>query len=450
MTMKFTKIALAGTMLLATLPAVAEEVADAVPEYTFLDSVKAGQPMTSFRLRYENVDQEGNGAAPYAAKPLKDANALTLRSLIGWQTAPFHNFSLGAQLINVTKIDDNFNDRARNVNTNGEQGKAIVADPDYTSINQLYVDWTGIRNTRVRLGRQSVKLDNVRFIGNIEYRQVMQVFDGVAVENKSIPDTEIYAAYFDRLKSINTDLKPDNTGILHGLYRVSPSESLVGYAYFYDQEHIAVASDISSKTFGLRLDGTRKLNDDWKLLYTAEYAKQDDYNDSGKRTVAQGQVDAHYYKLGAGAGYGNLWARVDQELLSSNDGKYAFQTPLGTNHLFQGWVDKFLTTPNQGLQDTFITAGYKYGDFSFLTEYHWYKADEDFARVGGGTGDDFGHEWNASVAYTYSKNISAKIEYGTYSEGDLRSVASTGSAASATANRIRDTDKLWLTAMYTF
>jgi hypothetical protein len=450
MTMKFTKTAMATAMLLATMPVLAEEAAEAVQEYTFFDSVKAGAQMTNFRLRYENVDQDGNGVAPFAAKPLKDANAMTLRSLIGWQTAPFHNFSIGAQLINVTKLDDNFNDKSYNLNTFDAKGKAVVADPDYTGVNQLYIDWTGIRNTKVRLGRQSVKLDNVRFIGNVEYRQVMQVFDGVAVENKSIQDTEIYAAYFNRAKSINTDLRADNTGILHALYHISPSESLIGYAYLYDQEHVLIATDGSSKTFGVRLDGTHKLNDDWKALYTAEYAKQDDYQDSSKRTVAQGQVDAHYYKIGAGAGYGNLWARVDQELLSSNNGKYAFQTPLGTNHLFQGWVDKFLTTPNQGLQDTFVTAGYKYGDFTFLTEYHWYKADKDFAVVGGGTGDDFGHEWDASVMYTYNKNISAKLEYGTYSEGDLRSVASTGGAASATANRIRDTNKLWLTAMYTF
>lgn len=428
---------------LAVIPAVAmaEDAPLAASEYTFMDAIKSGTPMTNFRLRYENVDQD----------PLtSEAHALTLRSLVGWQTAPYHNFSVGMQVINVTKMNENFNDRANNLNQPGMASHAVVVDPDITSFNQLYLDWTGIRNTKVRLGRQSLKLDNVRFIGNVEFRQVMQVFDGVSVENKSIPNVELLGAFFTRNRNVNTDLKPDNTGILHALYRISPTESLIGYGYFYNQDHVALANDVSSKTFGVRLDGVRKIDDDWKVLYTAEVAKQNALGNTTNRTAAQGKVDAYYYKLGGGAAYGNFSLRADQELLSSNDGKYAFQTPLGTNHLFQGWVDKFLSTPNQGLRDTFITAGYKYGDVSFLSEYHWFKSDEDFAKVGGGTGDDFGREWDVSVAYSYNKNISAKMEYGRYTEGDLRSVASTGGAASATANRIRDTDKLWLTAMYTF
>jgi len=34
--------------------------------------------------------------------------------------------------------------------------------------------------------------------------------------------------------------------------------------------------------------------------------------------------------------------------------------------LFQGWVDKFLVTPKQGIRDTFITATYQYGNLGFL------------------------------------------------------------------------------------
>ena len=56
-------------------------------------------------------------------------------------------------------------------------------------------------------------------------------------------------------------------------------------------------TDASSKTFGLRLDGVRKVSDDWKVLYTAEYAKQSDY--AGGSPL----IDAHYFKLGGGAAY---------------------------------------------------------------------------------------------------------------------------------------------------
>jgi hypothetical protein len=93
--------------------------------------------------------------------------------------------------------------------------------------------------------------------------------------------------------------------------------------------------------------------DKWKLLYTGEYAKQNDYAGGDAR------IDAYYLRLGVGGQLGDFALRVDRELLSSNDGLYAFQTPLGTNHLFQGWADQFLTTPRQGIRDTFLSASAK-------------------------------------------------------------------------------------------
>jgi hypothetical protein len=121
--------------------------------------------------------------------------------------------------------------------------------------------------------------------------------------------------------------------------------------------------------------------------------------------------------------------------------------PFGTNHLFQGWVDKFLATPKEGIRDSFITATYKYADLTFFADYHVLNSDEDFNKVGGGQGDKYGTEWNVAAAYNYNKNIMTKIEYGKYRESDQYQATATPSATSV---RIRDTDKLWLTAMYTF
>ena len=44
------------------------------------------------------------------------------------------------------------------------------------------------------------------------------------------------------------------------------------------------------------------------------------------------------------------------ELLGSDDGKVAFNTPLATKHKFNGWADKFLGTPKEGLEDVYLTA----------------------------------------------------------------------------------------------
>ena len=447
--------------------ALAEEAAvpAAEDEYTFIDSVKEGKNLTSFRLRYENVSQDGNAPAPINA-PFKDANAFTLRSLIGWQTAPFHNFSFGAQLIDVSKLNDNFNDSTPlsgpfnpAANQPNKLAYAKVVDPDYTGVNQLYVDWTGIKNTKFRLGRQQVNLDNVRFIGDIGFRQVMQVFDGLSVLNKSIPDTEVYLAHYEAVRQINTKLRTAGAlEVANVRYRISPSEFLIGYAYLSNFEDLGfgnawfgagtlnnpgklnINADQSNKTLGLRLEGVHPFNPNLKALYTAEYAKQTDYSGGDSR------IDADYYKLGGGVGIDNFTIRVDQELLGSNNGTYAFQTPFGTNHLFQGWVDKFLATPKEGIRDTFITATYKYDDFVFFADYHQYNSDEDFFKVTGGKGDKYGTEWNVSATYNYNRNLLVKIEYGKYSEDDQYQPTATVTQAS----RIRDTDKLWLTAMYSF
>lgn len=444
----------------------AEGATEEVDEYTFMDSIKDGKNLTSFRLRYEHVDQDGLAVAPVANDKLKDAEGLTVRSLVGWQTAPFHNFSFAGQLIGVTKLMDNFNDRKGNVTEVDKAGYAPIVDPNHFDINQLYVDWTGIKNTRFRLGRQQVNLDNVRFIGDIGFRQVIQVFDGASMLNKSLPDTEVYLAHFEQVTQITTKQRDGDLEVANVKYFISPTETITGYGYFSNFDDLGFGNawfgagalnnngvnnalaDQSNKTLGLRLDGVHPFNPNLRALYTAEYAKQTDYADGDKR------IDAHYYKLGGGVGIDNFSVRVDQELLSSNDSQYAFQTPFGTNHLFQGWVDKFLVTPRQGIKDTFVTATYKYADILFFADYHVLKSDEDFNTVGGGAasnGNKYGTEWNVAATYNWTKNIMTKFEYGKYSEDDHYAAgANVANNVAGNRNRIRDTEKLWLTAMYTF
>ncbi len=82
------------------------------------------------------------------------------------------------------------------------------------------------------------------------------------------------------------------------------------------------------------------------------------------------------------------------------------------------------------------------------------KSDEDFNTVGGGAasnGNKYGTEWNVAATYNWTKNIMTKFEYGKYSEDDHYAAgANVANNVAGNRNRIRDTEKLWLTAMYTF
>ncbi|HEY9276872.1 MAG TPA: alginate export family protein [Methylotenera sp.] len=161
-----------------------------------------------------------------------------MRSLIGWQTAPFKNFSFAAQLTDVHEFNNDFNDRRDNLAEPGKSAYPNIADPGYTDINQLYADWTGIQDTRLRLGRQQLNLDNVRFIGDIGFRQNMQVFDGISVLNKSVDDVEIFAAHFSKVRQITTKLRDGNIDIVNTKYKISSGESLSGYGYLVDMENL--------------------------------------------------------------------------------------------------------------------------------------------------------------------------------------------------------------------
>ncbi len=471
---------LAVSALFCTSLAVADEPAKPAPS-TLLEAITMGKPMTNFRLRYENVDQEGYQGTTATAKKLDTAQAWTLRSLIGWQTAPFNNFSFAAQLTDVHEFTDDFNDRRDNQpeHNNGTGSASLdkrqypnIVDAGYTDINQLYVDWTGIKDTKLRLGRQQLNLDNVRFIGDIAFRQNMQVFDGVSVLNKSIPNTEIFAAHFGKVRQITTKLRDGNIDMVNAKYRISPTEALIGYGYFIDVANLgqnggnpaAISTaaqggnglggssdtpasaaninpsetDASSKTFGIRLDGAHAFNSTWKGLYTAEYAKQDDYRGGSDL------IDAYYFKLGGGVGYDTWSIRIDHEKLSSNDGKYAFQTPLGTNHLFQGWADVFLATPRQGMEDTFITLAGSIEKAKLYAEYHVFKSDEDFQSVAGKLGNKYGTELDLSVTYPFTKEITGKLEYANFNESDVYGTTLQNAA------RKGDKEIIWLTGMYTF
>ena len=114
------------------------------------------------------------------------------------------------------------------------------------------------------------------------------------------------------------------------------------------------------------------------------------------------------------------------EVLDGNGAK-GFTTPLATLHKFQGWTDKFLTTPANGIEDTYVnaTANLKaiggLDSLGIVLSYHDYQAEEVSA--------DYGSEWNASIAAKLKK-VNFMLKYADYTEGVLVSA--------------RDTEKIWM------
>jgi hypothetical protein len=422
--MKF-KRTLLNIALLMTVP-MTVMAEDMVAANSLSEAITDGKYKANFRLRYENVDQEGKA---------ENAEAFTLRSLIGYETKAFHGFSVNAEVYGVSPLNDNYNDLDKGVTSPSRAKYPAIADPEEYDFHQLYIQWANTENN-VKLGRQGMILDDWRFVGDVRFRQNWAVFNGLSFMNKSLSNTAVNLAHYAQVKQITTKIQDADIEIANVKYAITPTTSLTGYGYLIDWNGSAMKAS-SNKTFGLRLDGSQKVDGQWKVLYTAEYAKQDNYKDGSNL------IDNYYYRAGAGAGYGDWFVRVDQEKLSGNaDGK-AFQTQLGTNHLFQGWADVFLVTPNEGIKDTMLIAGGKLMGATIKSEYHWINSDRNFTKVGGGTGDKYGIEFDLGVYYTFTKQISSSMEYANFKEDD-KYLAKAGNP------RKPDIEKIWLTVTYNF
>jgi hypothetical protein len=418
--MQFNKKILSIALLSAfSWQAIAAESVGAV---SISEAITDGKFSGNFKFRYEYVDQDGFA---------ETADAWTLRTLVGYETKPLNGFSVNAEVYALTPFNDDYNDIKKGDPIASRRAFPVIADPEDYDFHQIYAQYKD-KAHQVRLGRQSFVLDNWRFVGDVRFRQNWQVMNGLSYVNTSLPKTTISVAHFEQVKQITTKIQDANIDIINAKYAITPTTNAVGYGYLIDWDGRALAAT-STKTFGARLTGAEKINDTWKALFTAEYAKQDDYKDGSKN------IDNHYYWVGAGLDYKGWFLTLNQEKLSGNSNGRAFQTPLGTNHLFTGWSDLFLTTPNQGIEDTILIAGGKLMDATIKAEYHFINSDRDFNTAGGGTGDSFGKEFDLGVYYKFNKKLLGSFEYANFKEDD---VAATG--------RKRDTEKFWLTAMYSF
>lgn len=125
---------------------------------SFRDALTSGEHWVNLNLRGESVDQDGFS---------RDAFALTLRTVLGYETARYGGWAILVEAEDVSAVGD----AAYNSTINGNTDRPVIADPDGTEVNQAYLSYVGIEDTTVRLGRQRIKLDNDRFIGNVGWRQ---------------------------------------------------------------------------------------------------------------------------------------------------------------------------------------------------------------------------------------------------------------------------------------
>ena len=180
----------------------------------------------------------------------KDAYAGTLRTALGYETAPFHGFRAGIEFEDIANIGNNL----YNSTTNGVLNRPVVADPDSTEINQVYAAYTGLENFEFKVGRQEISYGNLRFIGSVAWRQNHQSFDAARVDWTPTEDTRVSYAYLDTVHRIFGELSPRGEEQMSShLLDVRRTFEGVGdaalYGYFLDFDRSAT---LSSATIGAR------------------------------------------------------------------------------------------------------------------------------------------------------------------------------------------------------
>ena len=392
----------------------------------FMEALTGGKPSLQLRYRFEQVDQEGFA---------KKAEASTLRTQLGYLTGDFHGFGAFLQFEDVRVIGS----ERYNSTVNGLTQYPVVADPEGTEINQAYLSFKGIPKTTLKYGRQEIVYDNHRFIGNVGWRQNEQTYDAFTLQNTSVPSTVISYAH---VSNVNRIVGPDhptqsdlglNGDLLNVAYSGFKAGKIVGYSYLLDYERgqfIPVTA--SNKTLGLRFDGSYPIAP-FKLLYTAEYARQSDYK------LGAATVDADYAFAMLGVDRKGVQIKLNYEELGGN-GIYGFATPLATLHAFNGWADKFLNTPRDGIRNAFVSVGGTAWGTNLLAVYHDYSSDNLSYR--------YGSEWNLQASKKIKKYLTLTAKYAAYNgNANATNVTRNGSAATAPA---RDIDKLWLQAEFKF
>lgn len=354
------------------------------------DDAKYGQLKIDLRYRYEQDDTKN---------PVKDhGDASVFRMRLGYLTPEFYGLQAYAEYeMNQDIVENDYNSTR-----NGKTGYEVIVDPQEHELNQLWLSFKGIPDTEIKAGRQRIKIDNDRFIGNVGWRQLEITYDAVLLTNKSLSNTTVILGYINQAQTIKSEVNPMQTPFFNIAYNMNGLGKLTGYTYFIDNNE---AHGKSNQTYGVSFDGKTKLGDSEIVtaLYRFEYAHQQDY----EQNLNDYSVD--YSHLIGGVSLYGVTLKGGMETLGGRGKGKVFQTPLATGHAFNGWSDQFLTTPAEGLRDIYGLVSAKFMGVKLMGVYHTF--DDDSGSM------SYGKEYDFLAVKKFGKHYSLLAKYA-YFNGD--------------------------------
>jgi len=394
-------------------------------ELSISSPIGSVQPYLEIRPRYEYVHTDNTPT-------LKDANALTTRIKIGLKLNDILQVKgLTAQLeaIDVSALIDDYSPQKNEYET--------VLDPDNSRLTQAYIAYK-INQTTFFFGRKYVAIDDHRFIGTVDWRQMPQSFGVVGFQDNTFKGLNILVAgIYERkgiIDSLNADWKADKMPIVIDIsYQVIPTVRLKAFGYMITDVH---------DTYGVKADGKVDMGNGIKFSYLGEYATQQDPYETDN-VSEKPDIDTYYYRVAGNLNYnvegvGGFFGGVEYTHFGDRNGKdKGFSTPLATLHKFEGWSDVLLRGAangfDYGMNELKVSVGYKHPIAGkFTISYLDFESDKSQP-----TGDSIGSEWDFAYSKKFGKYFTFLVKGALYN-------ADNGYYTGGQRYGTNDTTKYWV------
>ncbi len=374
--------------------------------------VQSDQPTWSheleLRARYETVEVDGNHGDALTAR----LRLAIERQVNNWQVFAEADYVAAA-------LRDNHSDGVRLTS------EPTIADPRGFDLNQLLVRYQQ-GETRYSLGRQQLGFGDHRFVGDVDFRQQAQTYDGVRIQHNFLSGLALdyaYVAQVNRIFGQRADRSLSRSDIRHtALAGIRPTGQLGehevdahllhfqkqahDYVQVFGELHAVHNSDhapFSNRTavIGLNLNYKPAAT---KWQSSLIYARQQKHE-----TLVDDWLT--FSRIEVGATQGSYQFSLRHERFGSKNGE-SFVTPLATLHKFQGWADRFLNTPPQGLEDNSLLAKWNGRDSPVTVEVRFH----DFRTVAGG--QKLGTEFNLDMIYEPSPHHTLSLRFADFDADD--------------------------------
>lgn len=364
------------------VPVRAQDARASGPLAEFLDATRGAEVWLEIRARHENLRD--------AAFPER-SSASTVRTAFGLRTAPFRGLSFGAELENTTVVgSERFFD-----GLNDFTDRPLVLDPEGTTLNRVFASFEDASGVNLEIGRLRYTLHDGRFLGPDPWRQNDQVFDGVVVRGSALELLDLEYAYFAAVNRPSGDDAPGgrSTMATHVFDVTHRRGDMLEASAFLVHIELDETGEPAPKTIGLRVGGELDLAPRHLAHYRAELARQRGDDGMGRDINASRAAFELGWEFVLGrAGRIDVRTGIERLGASSDASDAPFITPLASANDFNGWIDRFVLTPDDGLVDRYVGASYAWDDLELAATWHGFTADRG--------GADYGVEWNVGLAWS--------------------------------------------------